>query len=103
MNKTNRIRTHYKTREKDENLTDDRDNQTDQEDRCKLHLAECYLSKKRIDVLTNEIEEKEKQESQLKSRLQEMEVALKEKESMNFTEVYIILIRLMIINYWLEN
>jgi hypothetical protein len=85
MNKLNRIRTPPQNKEKEIKKAEDSD--TNREDECKLHLAECYLSKKRIDLLNNEIEEKEKQGEVLKVRLGELETALKEMDSSKISEV----------------
>ncbi len=85
MNKLNRIRTPPQIKDKEMKKAEDSD--PNREDECKLHLAECYLSKKRIDLLSNEIEEKEKQGEVLKVKLGELETALKEMDSSKLSEV----------------
>ena len=91
MNKLNRIRTPPQTKEKE--MKKDDDTEYNKDDECKLHLAECYLSKKRIDLLSNEIEEKDKQGEVLKVRVGELEVALKEMDSSKINEVKLSKIR----------
>jgi cell division protein FtsB len=49
------------------------------DDKCKIHLAECYTANKKIDKLTEELEEKQQAESDLKSKLGELETELKQK------------------------
>lgn len=96
MSRLNRIRTPPKNNDKEikrtsANISKEKEPSKDEE--CKLHLAECYLSKRRIDHLTSEIEEKEKQEDILKGKLEEMESAMKQKENLKTNEALFRLLR----------
>ena len=76
-NSTNRIRTpksvdKSKSQEKINDIPN-YENEMEEKQNCKLHLAEVYLSKKRIDLLTTEVEEKNKNESLLKEKIEEIE------------------------------
>jgi hypothetical protein len=56
-------------------------------DLCKIHLAELYTTNKKLEKLTNELEEKTKNEIILSSRLGELDRNLNEKIKQNLIEI----------------
>jgi len=58
-------------------------------DKCRVHLAECYEAKKRIDLLTGELQEKNIAEEISKKKLEEEEKNTQRIESLYLKEVQI--------------